>query len=445
MVRYREFGASRVFTVNIHDAEDDFYLAEIPAVTVTETVPESFNIKQYIRNADDVNRIDAWTDSPYADVNRFDIQLTFPQGFTGELASRDVILRVTISDGIHEFTRQVTVHVLRLGKELQLSGIGDRTVYYGDNLVIDLMPYLYNIDDIGEVRASVAPSTYAVQDGLVFTFNYPASLSIPYQQVTFTATEGPDVAIETIIIYLETVPVNFVFGPIGAITATEDVPYVLDVAPYLKNMAPTATYELGVHSDHATVEGFKVTLLYETDIAMDEIVRINVTGTNGDFDEQDVYVHVKVINDPPVLAKAFAANYNVKEGDGPVVIDLASHFTDVDTAKLAFSCDEAIVVIDQVNGTATIEFKMNATRPDDLKDVVIWAYDPDQVGSRTASNKFNVTFYLADEEPPGPDGTTTGPQEPGGSAWALVGLLAVAAIAGVGWMYYRRRKPAQLG
>jgi len=429
-IAFGNVGSSRDFKVNILNAEDDFYLADIPEVTITETVPETFNIKQYIRNADDVDRIDAWTDSPYADVNRFDIQLTYPDGFTEGEKVRDDLIRITISDGIHEFTRALTIHVLRLGKELQLAGIGDQTVYQGTDLVIDISTYLYNVDEIDEVSVTCSPDTYAAWDGMVVTFNYPMSVSMSMQEVTFTATEGPDVSIQRVMIYIERIPEVFTFGPIGSFTALEDVPYVLDVEPYLVNMAGNADYDLGIHSDHATIDGFIVTFLYEVEESMDEIVRINVTGTNGDFAEQDIYVHVKAVNDPPTLLEPIMANIQVQEGKDAFTIDLTEIFADGDTAVLNYSCDEDVIVIDWENDVATIEFEDGAEKPDDLNDVVIWAFDPDETGSRLASNEFNVN---------------PGIQEPeGGSAWLIIALLALTAIVGGGWMYYRKRKPTEL-
>ncbi len=446
-IAFEDIGASREFTVLIHDAEDDFYLAEIPEVTVTETIPETFNIKQYIMNADDISRIDAWTDSPYSDVNRFDIQMTYPDGFTGGEKVRDDLIRVTVSDGLHEFTRAVTIHVNRLGKELQLSGIGDRTVFEDTDLVIDVETFLYNVDEIDDVSVMVTPDTYARWVGFVVTFNFPASADLNKWEVTLRATEGTDIALETIIIYIEKVPEVFTFGPIGSITAVEDVPYVLDVEPFLKNMAPGVDYTIGIHSDHATVEGFVVTFLYETEVTMDEIVRINVTGANEDFAEQDIYVHVKTVNDPPVLTEPIATDIYVKEGEEAVTIDLTKVFTDIDTDMLNYSCDEEVIRIDWENGVATIVFVKDTARPDDLEGVVIYAFDPDDPGSRKASNAFNVTFYLEDEEPPGPGpvGPSSGVQEPdGGSGWIIIALLVIVGVVGVGWMYYRKRKPAQL-
>ncbi len=441
-ISYKEFGDSTYFNVRILNAEDDFVLTSIPDVTVTETVPETFNIKQYIKNADDIARIKASTDSPYADVNRFDIQLLYPEGFTDGEASVDDIVRVTISDGIRMYTRPVTVHVLRLGKELQLSGIGDRTVYVDTDLVIDVEPHLYNVDDIRDVSVSVTPDTYVTQDGFVFTFNFPPIVSFPSQTVTFKAFEGQDVAEETVTIYIEQVPVVFAFGPIGSITVKEDTPYQLDVTPYLKNMAPGVEYVLAENSDHATVEGFVISFLYRTETSMTEIVTVNVTGGNGDYEFQDVYVNVKAINDPPRMTTPLPVEWSVVEGEGPVEVDLSEHFTDVDTSELAFSCDYEVVVI--ANGTAKVVFPMDSPKPSDLVDVVIYAFDPDEPSSMVESNRFNITFYLAGEEPgPGPGPGEPGVQGPsGGGGWIVVALLVLAAVAGVGWMYYRRRKPS---
>jgi len=441
-ITYKEFGDSASFNVRILNAEDDFVLLAIPDVTVTETVPESFNIKQYIKNADDIDRIKAHTDSAYADVNKFDVQLTYPAGFTGEDKVRDDIVRVTITDGIRSYTRPVTVHVNRLGKTLHMSGIGDRTVYVGDDLVIDLELFLYNVDDLGDVVAEVDPATYVVQDGLVFTFNFPAIVSFPSQRVTFKAYEGSDLAEETITIYIEQLPVEFTFGPIGSITVKEGVAYKLDVRTYLKNMDTTASYELGVHSDHATVDGFTITFLYDVEDAMTELVRVNVTGSNDDFAEQDVYVIVKAVNDPPEMVKPFPNSYDVVEGEPALVIDLASHFSDIDTARLHFMCSADVVTIDNENGTATLVFPKGAARPDDVTGVVFHAYDPDDPSSETVSNAFDIAFYPEGEEP-GPGPVTPGIQDPsGGSGWVVIVLLVLVAAAGAGWMWYRKRKPA---
>jgi hypothetical protein len=441
-IGYRDFGDFATFTVRILNAEDDFVLTEIPEVWVTETIPETFNIKQYIQNAYDINFITTHTDSPYADVNGFDIQLVYPEGHTqGEAVVEDIV-RITISDGLRTYTRPVTIHVQRLGKDLAISGIGDRTVYEDTDLVIDLEPYLYNVDDIADVAVSVSPSKYAVKAGFVFTFNFPSSEGLSNVEVTFTATEGEDVAEETLQIYIEKVPVIFAFGPIGSITVMEDTAYDLDVSPYLKNMAPGMEYTIGVLSDYAAVDGFTITFFYDVEEAMDEIVRVNVTGENGDFEEQDVYVHVNSMNDLPELSTPIATDWSVVEGEGPFTVDLNDHFTDVDTSSLAFDCSNEAVTID--NGTASVVFPMDTAKPADMTGVVIYAYDPDDPTSMVESNKFNITFYLAGEEPgPGDDPGRPGVQDPSsGGGWLIIALLVLVAGAGLGWMYYRKRKPS---
>ncbi len=441
-IGYRDFGDFATFTVRILNAEDDFVLTDIPDVHVTETIPETFNIKQYIKNAYDINYITTTTDSPYANVNGFDIQLVYPAGFTGDEKVVTTIVRITITDNLRTYTRPVTVFVERLGKDLQMSGIGDRTVYEDTDLVIDLFPYLYNVDDIEDVAVSVAPSKYAVKAGFVFTLRFPSSEDLGAVEVTFTATEGDDVAEETIMVYIEEIPLVFAFGPIGSVSVREDKPYQLDVEPYLKNMAPGVEYTVGVLSEHASVEGFVITFLYEVEEAMDEIVRVNVTGGNGDFKEQDVYVHVNTVNDLPQLVKPVPIQWDVVEGEGRYTVDLTEHFSDVDTETLDFLCDHDIVVIE--NGIASVVFPANSAKPEDLKDVVIYAFDPNEPASMAESNSFNISFFLAGEEPgPGPDTPGPGVQGPsGGGGWIVIALVALAAVLGGGWMYYRRKRPS---
>jgi hypothetical protein len=283
-------------------------------------------------------------------------------------------------------------------------------------------------------------------EGFVTTFNFPEGIAPLKHEVTFTAIEGTDTAQETITIFIERVPVVFTFGDIGSITVIEDEGYVLDVLPYLHNMALGVDYVIAEHSDHATVEGFTITFLYEGQSVQDEIVRINVTGENEDFAEQDLFVHVNFVNDDPVLVSPISLDIQVVEGDGPTIINLTEHFADDDTPLLFYSSNEDLVVIDNENGTASIVFLDNTAKPDDIIGTVIVAYDPDDPGSTVESNSFNITFYRADEPPgPGP-GPTTGPglTEPGGGNFGIIlAILLIAVVGGVGWMYYRRRKAPQ--
>ncbi len=442
-IREGRFRFTRDVVVHIADGKYDFYLAQIPDITVTETVPETFNIKPYIKNAFSLDYIDATTDSPYADVNRFDIRLIYPAGFTGDAEVRDDLVRVTITDGLHTFTRAVTVHVHRLGKVLQMSGIGDRTVFEDTDLVIDVEQFLYNVDDISKVTLEVS-SAYAEVSGLVVTLRYPATSSIDVDTVTFTAREGSDVASETINVYIERVPVDeFVFGDIGSLTVTEDKPYKLDLVPYLKNMAPGTTYKVGTRSTHATVSGFVVTLLYP-DGPMTETLYLNVTGSNGDFREQNVFVNVKAFNDPPVLVKQMTPQINVKQGEAPVIINLTDYFTDVDTDVLNITVsDNAKAVVTIMDGKAYIEYKSGAPRPDDVAGARLVAFDPDDPSSRTESNTFNITFYKADEKPPpGPDDSWIS-SIGGGWGGVAIMLLVLIGCGGAAWVIFRRRQRVQ--
>jgi hypothetical protein len=357
---------------------------------------------------------------------------------------RDDIIRVTVTDGIHTFTRAVTVHVNDLGRTLQMGGIGDRVVYEDSTLVVDVEPYLYNVDDIADVQLSLSPMLYAVVDGFVVTFTFPTGIAPAQHQVTFTAREGEDMASETITITIEKRPLVFTFAPIGSVTVKEDEPYTLDVTPFLVNMDPTAEYVIADHSDHVEVNGFTLTFLYRDEFMTDEIVRVNVTGTNGDFAEQDVFVHVNLINDRPELVKPLQDNFNIIEGGPALVINLTDYFTDVDTSVLAFSCTSDKVTIDNDSGKATMRFELNTPKPDDVVGAKFTAYDPDDPTSKVESNAFDITYYLEGDDPgpgTGPDGPSL--QTTGGTVGVIIALLIIAVAGGVGYLYYRKKHPKQ--
>jgi hypothetical protein len=111
---------------------------------------------------------------------------------------------------------------------------------------------------------------------------------------------------------------------------------------------------------------------------------------------------------------------------------------------ISFDCNEELLVIDNDAGTATIVYEMDTTKPEDLVGVVVYAFDPDDPTSISESNKFNITFYKAGEDPgpgPGPGGPDV--QDPsGGGGWLIIILLVLVAGVGIGWMVYRKRKPS---
>ncbi len=329
-----------------------------------------------------------------------------------------------------------------LGKTLQLGGIGDRVVYEGSTLVIDVEPYLYNVDDITNVQLTISPTTYTVVAGFVVTFTFPVGIAPLQHEVMFTGREGDDVASETISITIEKKPVIFTFGAVGSVTVMESEPFALDLTPYLVNMDPGAQYVLADHSDYVEVHTFTLTFLYTDEYLTDEIVRVNVTGTNGDFAEQDVFVHVNLVNDRPKLVESLPDNFNIVEGEPALVINLTDYFTDVDTQVLAFSCTAEGVAID--SGQATITFELNTPKPDDILGAKFTAYDPDDPSSKVESNTFDILYYVEGSTPgPGPGPTGPSLQTDSGSVGIIIAILLVAIAGGIGYMYYRKKHPKQ--
>ena len=90
---------------------------------------------------------------------------------------------------------------------------------------------------------------------------------------------------------------------------------------------------------------------------------------------------MNLVNDPPTLIMAIPVSLKVVEGGDPLVIDLNEHFADVDSSMM-FTATSDLIVIDNENGTATLEFLDNTPKPDDIVDAVITAFDPNDPDRR---------------------------------------------------------------
>ncbi len=116
-------------------------------------------------------------------------------------------------------------------------------------------------------------------------------------------------------------------GTIGPITATEDIPYVVDLLPHISDDdTPFENLTIGENSIYADINGSNLTLLYPNGVLSDEF---NLTASDGNVEvKQLIQVTVTPVNDAPVLAPI--PNQDTTE-DVVLSLNTSMYITDIDT------------------------------------------------------------------------------------------------------------------
>jgi len=127
----------------------------------------------------------------------------------------------------------------------------------------------------------------------------PAADAYGSGTVELTLHNGPYSTTQTIPVTVNPVNDAPAISPISAVTCTEDIPYELDVAPYLSDVDNDIT-ELVISADspYASVNGTMVTLLYPEGVSRDS-VNITAEDPAGLSAMVEVQVTVSPVNDAP--------------------------------------------------------------------------------------------------------------------------------------------------
>ncbi len=192
-------------------------------------------------------------------------------------------------------------------------------------LRVDISPFISDPDTDHEDLMIDVDSPYASVSGLELLLQYPERITIDVINLTVSDgifCVGWDVRVNI-------TPVNDppLLAHIPDIAATEDVPFILGLMPYVSD-PDTGINQMNitVDSSFVTVEGGILRLLYPNGVLTDRVLLRVSDGELGDWTE--ILVNVTPVDDPPAVDR-IQDQGGVE--DVPWTIDLGMYIRDIDS------------------------------------------------------------------------------------------------------------------
>jgi uncharacterized lipoprotein YehR (DUF1307 family) len=318
-----ELSDSITLNVFISPVNDAPVIAGVPDLIPTEDIAYVVDAGPYLFDQDNqTSDLLITTSSVYCTVVGTSLTFTYPNGITAEN------VRISVTDGKYTDYQDISVSVQAVNDAPVLLAIPD--VYLSEDEVyeLDVSSYLSDEDTaLGDLLLS-ENSSYVSISGHVLTFTYPNGLSSDIIGITVSDGELSDAI--TLIVYISPVNDAPVISGVPDLIPTEDIAYVVDVAPYLSD-ADNLTSELTVttSSAYCSIAGTSLSFTYPNGVVT-ENVRISVT--DGEFTAyQDINVNVISVNDGPsisALPDIYLSEDEVYE------FDISSYISDVDNSLL---------------------------------------------------------------------------------------------------------------
>ncbi len=307
--------AMQTISVVVTPVNDAPTIGSIPALYLIEDTSYTLEVGPIINDVDG-DPLAVLVDSAYCTVNGTNLTFLYPNGVTSE------VVRITVSDGVLTAYRDVTVMIQPVNDGPTIAGAPDITVTEDVPYTFVVSPYIADIDNQQSELAITTDSIYATVIGHAITFLYPDGITT--ESVTITVSDGYLGASQTIIVTITPVNDAPTIGGIPALYLVEDVPYTIDVAPYIGDI-DSAVLTVNEDSIYCTVAGSELTFTYPNGI-LSEVVRITVSdGALAAY--QDVLVTIAPVNDGPSITGM--PDITATE-DVPYVLNVAPYLADID-------------------------------------------------------------------------------------------------------------------
>ncbi len=298
-----------------------------------EDIPYTFNATPYVSDID--NRVDELSlnvTDPYVTADGLTLTATFPDG----ILSHEVWLNVT--DGDLSVQALLSFTITPVNDAPVISDLGVFTAIEDDVSVLNLTPYLSDIDNAVEDLSVVVRSHNCTVSGQDLLFSY--SLGGVEENLTVEVNDGNAVAQSQLLVRVEErndAPVVHAVSPRGL---KEDESRTVDLSPYVEDEDDDLE-DLVLACDHPAVtgiSGLNVTLLY-TEWVEEHRVEFSVSdgflSTGGSF-----LVQVQAVNDPPSIVGlgTLSAPYEVDLDEGKEV-QLQILVEDEDNTRFRYSLE----------------------------------------------------------------------------------------------------------
>jgi hypothetical protein len=281
--------ATVTLLLTVLPSNDPPVLLPLPAVTVEEGVPFTFDLAPYIVDDDPLSSLSIMAHGDHVTLSGTVISGLVPPG-TG-LQVEKVTLLVTDPDGA-SVNGSLVLLIVPQGPRLALVGVPDLQVVETVPKTIDLTPHVKNAKSLSSVTLS-ADNGYATVSGLRVTFLVPAGAPEDAFRVRLTVREGDAQATWTMVVTVIRIGTTLLLADVPDMDVVAGVEVTLDLKPYLHNVRNFASLTFESSSPRAWVVGTSLHLLYPTDsTSPSESVTLTVhEGPASSSDTLSVFVH----------------------------------------------------------------------------------------------------------------------------------------------------------
>jgi len=300
-------------------------ISAIPTQRPVEGVDWHLDVADYVEDVSTPDEeLTVTENSSYAAVNGTVITFNYPNGVIEEHVN------VTVSDGISTVWQDVLVKVKLSNDPPAVSQIPDVDATEDVDLMVDLSPFVKDVDNELEELTLSVNTTFASVKGMVITFNYPNGVFTDL--VNITVDDGHDRGYGEM--RMNVIPVNDPpeISTLPELTATEDMDLELGITKYIFDIDnPMEELNATTDSNHTRIErgadGEIMIIFNYPDGIISETVNITVFDLESSS-SQYVFVTVLPVNNPPVLR-------HIPElaavEDENFILDLSIYVVDPDT------------------------------------------------------------------------------------------------------------------
>ncbi len=315
------FGTRSELRVHVTAVNDPPVLSPLPDLDLFEDVPHRFDLSPYIQDPDDpMGEMVVEVDSAHVTCEGTMLELVYPEGVL------DDVVGISVSDGEYEASAELRVTIARVNDPPKVSFIPDQAVVEDLPFLLDLSPYLSDVDTAMTGLTLVSHSRYASVEGQTVCLTYPDGVTS--ERVHLTVSDGGFEVAFGFNVTCRSVNDGPEWATVPQITATEDRAILVDLSPFISDVDnPIEDLVLEVSSPFVDVAGRTIVLTYPEGVLEDHLA---ITVSDGEL-SADVTIAVVVIpvNDPPTWTRVLKVS---PTGGEPGEVDLTPYIHDPDTA-----------------------------------------------------------------------------------------------------------------
>ena len=296
----------------------------------------------------------------------------------------------------------MTVTVLQVNQPPIIRGVPDLVVRFGQQYVLDLHPYITDLDDDDSELYVTTNDSHALAEGLLLILTYPSGMTGLTRNVRISVSDGAlsDWWAINVTISTDNPPVNTIPPPDHSFL--EDTPIPYPVSGHLSNFFSDPdndplTFAAFVSTPNMTAEAVAAdgdwTVTFHPEENWNGITNLTLRAVDGAgaLAETTILLTVIPVGDSPVLS--LPESYSVEEG-AHSILDITENIVDPDSALTDFRYvldSEYADCLSVLNGIIVFQFPadfLNSGEKERVIQVTITVFDQDNLFS---SDTMNIT------------------------------------------------------